>query len=116
MSDIECKLRLKNDNKKNAGTHRIDSRSRDGIEVEAITIDSLNLDNVDLIHLDLESYEDNAIRGAINTIKRCRPVIISEKDILSLFTTLEQIGRQYVPPKLPNLNISLGVKFGKKSG
>lgn len=89
LGDVEGFLRLRNGNRKNVGTHQIDHRSRDGIEVEAITIDSLNLDNVDLIHLDLESYEDNAIRGAINTIKRCRPVIISEKDILSLFTTLE---------------------------
>jgi len=34
----------------------------------------------------------------------------------ALPVTLEEIGRQYVPPKLPYLNIALGVKFGRKSG
>lgn len=89
LSDVECTLRLMNSNKKNAGTHHIDHRSRGGIEVQAITIDSLNLNDIDLIHLDLESHEDNAIRGAIETIKRCRPVIISERNITSLLATLK---------------------------
>jgi len=47
----------------------------DGNDVDVITIDSLNLNHVDLIWLDIEGYEVNALQGAIETIKRCRPVI-----------------------------------------
>lgn len=44
-----------------------------------ITIDSLNLPALDLLQLDIEGYEFNAIRGAINTIKNYRPVIVAER-------------------------------------
>lgn len=48
------------------------------IEVELTTIDLLELDNLDLIKIDVEGYETLVINGAINTIKKCRPVIIME--------------------------------------
>jgi len=44
-----------------------------------IKIDNLNLQICDLIQLDLEGYEFNALLGGIETIKRCKPVIIVEK-------------------------------------
>jgi FkbM family methyltransferase len=43
------------------------------------TLDSLALDEVDFMKLDTEGYEENILRGAIETIKRCRPVIIVEQ-------------------------------------
>ena len=46
--------------------------------VDVITIDSLNLEKCDLIHLDVESFEPFVLKGAINTIKKFRPVIILE--------------------------------------
>jgi FkbM family methyltransferase len=42
------------------------------------TIDNLNLETCDLIHLDIEGYEKFALLGGINTIKRCKPVIVVE--------------------------------------
>jgi FkbM family methyltransferase len=48
------------------------------INVSLITIDSLNLDKIDFIKLDIEGYEILAIRGAIETIKRCKPIITLE--------------------------------------
>jgi FkbM family methyltransferase len=48
------------------------------IEVELTTIDSLQLDKLDFIKIDVEGYETLVIDGAINTIKKCRPVIIME--------------------------------------
>ena len=48
------------------------------IEVETMTIDSLNLDRLDFIKMDIEGYEPLAIEGAINTIKKCKPVITLE--------------------------------------
>jgi len=47
-------------------------------EVKTITIDSLNLDKLDFIKLDVEGYETKVIEGAINTIKKCRPIITLE--------------------------------------
>jgi|TARA_B110000305_G_C19439225_1_gene640822 FkbM family methyltransferase len=58
----------------NIGTYQV---SGDGA-IPMITIDSLNLDQCNLIHLDIEGYEGFAINGAINTIKKFKPVICLE--------------------------------------
>ena len=42
------------------------------------TIDNLNLEICDLIHLDIEGYEKYALLGGINTIQKCKPVIVVE--------------------------------------
>lgn len=47
--------------------------------VELITIDSLDLEHCDLIKLDVQGCEEIVLRGAMRTIKRCRPVIILEE-------------------------------------
>ena len=46
-------------------------------KVPVVTIDSLSL-NVSFIKLDVEGYEINALLGATNTIKTCRPWIWAE--------------------------------------
>lgn len=43
-----------------------------------LLIDDLNLQICDLIHLDIEGYEKKALLGGIQTIKRCKPVIVLE--------------------------------------
>jgi len=43
-----------------------------------LSIDSLNLPNCNLIQLDIEGYEYNALQGAINTIKKYKPVLCIE--------------------------------------
>ena len=48
-----------------------------GGDIVQVTVDSLYLD-VDAIKIDVEGYELSVLRGAIETIKRCMPVIISE--------------------------------------
>ena len=48
------------------------------IEVQLVTIDSLNFDKVDFIKLDIEGYETLAIKGAIETIKKFKPIITLE--------------------------------------
>lgn len=50
----------------------------DNVDVELITIDSLNLDKLDFIKLDVEGYESKVINGALNTIKKFRPIITVE--------------------------------------
>lgn len=50
----------------------------ENIEVELTTIDSLNLEKLDFMKVDVEGYEILVIKGAMNTIQRCRPVISME--------------------------------------
>ena len=75
----------------NTGMHRtLKNNGPSTFEVPQRSIDSFELDNVDLIHLDIEGFEDTALRGAIDTIERCKPVIISEHPNLS--TLLAPLG------------------------
>ena len=53
-------------------------RTGEGGQIMQVTIDSLNLPACDLIYLDIEGAESNAINGALDTIARCRPVIVTE--------------------------------------
>jgi FkbM family methyltransferase len=46
--------------------------------VNLITIDLLNLDKLDFIKLDVEGYEIKIIEGAINTIRKYKPIITLE--------------------------------------
>lgn len=48
------------------------------IYVSAITIDSLNLERIDLMKIDIEGAEIEALKGAQETLERCKPIIILE--------------------------------------
>ena len=55
-----------------------DKRLIDGEEIKLTTIDSLELERLDFIKLDIEGYELFALKGAEETIKRCKPLIAFE--------------------------------------
>ena len=57
-----------------------------------ITLDTLNLDACDLLQLDVEGYELQAVRGAVETIKKYKPVIILESSGVEL--ELNQLMRE----------------------
>lgn len=46
--------------------------------VPTLRVDDLGLQACDLLYLDIEGYELYALRGAAETIKRCRPLIACE--------------------------------------
>jgi FkbM family methyltransferase len=48
------------------------------IAVELTTIDSLNLDKLDFMKIDVEGYETLVIEGGLNTIQKCKPMIVME--------------------------------------
>ena len=48
-------------------------------QIPMMTIDSLGLNACDMIQLDVEGFEQYAIGGAIETIKKFKPVIIAER-------------------------------------
>lgn len=47
--------------------------------VEIMPLDALNLQNVGFIKIDCEGYEANVLKGAEETIERCKPVIVVEQ-------------------------------------
>lgn len=59
-----------------AGSWRVDPAGDHTITL--LTIDALNLESCDAILLDIEGYEVEALRGAVATIGRTRPVILVE--------------------------------------
>ena len=52
--------------------------SDQGEPVDEIRLDDLNLDNVSLIKIDVQGYETFVLEGAIETIKRNKPIILIE--------------------------------------
>lgn len=46
-----------------------------GDDIEVTTVDALGLHDVDLLQLDIEGYECQALRGAYETLQRCRPLV-----------------------------------------
>lgn len=62
-------------NGKNSGGHKVRYDSGD---MPVIAIDDLGLEDVGLIYLDIEGAEWPALKGAVRTIYRCRPVIAYE--------------------------------------
>lgn len=57
-----------------AGSWRV-SDEQGKVPVKQITVDSLGLTKCNALILDIEGYEPQALRGAAQTIARCRPVI-----------------------------------------
>tara|TARA_Y100000287_G_C14190883_1_gene340125 strand:+ start:33 stop:587 length:555 start_codon:yes stop_codon:yes gene_type:complete len=57
---------------------------REGIEysVEIRKIDTLNIQNIGLIKIDVEGFELDVLKGAINTIKNQKPNLIIENEIV----------------------------------
>lgn len=54
------------------------TRTESGGIIPTLRIDDLALPDCNLVYLDIEGDEYEALRGAIQTIKRCRPVIAME--------------------------------------
>ena len=74
------------------------------IEVPVITIDSLGID-CGFMKIDVEGYEIEVLRGAMETILRCRPVLYIEDDrpnnsqtLRSLIKSLDYTIEEHKPP------------------
>jgi FkbM family methyltransferase len=61
--------------RKNIGAYHVNPTA--GL-IPTLLIDDFNVQDCDLMHLDIEGYELFALRGAKETITRCRPVIVLE--------------------------------------
>jgi len=58
----------------NIGAHQVIA----GADFSIITIDSLGVNDCDLLQLDIEGYEHFALMGAVNTLSKCKPVVVLE--------------------------------------
>ena len=73
----------------NYGGQSIGTRSELGtIPVKVCTLDSLEFSNVGLMKIDVEGFEEKVLRGAVDTIARCKPVMYIEDDRVSQSASL----------------------------
>ena len=61
------------------------------VDIRKLALDEYNLPRVDFIKLDIEGMELEALEGADNTIKRCRPILLVER----IKSNAEQINRWF---------------------
>jgi FkbM family methyltransferase len=78
----------------NVGMHKLDGQGF----IPIMTIDNMNLPVLDFLQLDVEGYEEHALKGAENTIARCRPIIVVEGN------------------KADGILSSFGYRFSERSG
>ena len=66
-----------------------------GDDVPLTTLDALNLPTCHLLKIDVEGMEVEVLRGAADTIARCRPVIYAEDDRVERSAELVQLLTDY---------------------
>lgn len=79
------------------------------IPILMTTIDTLNLKACSIIQLDTEGYERDCIEGAINTIKKFKPVIVAER--FNDIAFMRSIGYEYADTSFMD-NIFIPGDFG----
>jgi FkbM family methyltransferase len=98
--------KIRYDDKNNIGGMSIGTASHLGtVDVEVRTLDSFNFNNVGLIKIDVEGYEEEVLRGAVETIARCRPILYIEDDranksasLHKFLTELGYVWTEHNPP------------------
>ncbi|WP_298422492.1 FkbM family methyltransferase [uncultured Kordia sp.] len=93
LGEVKSQLKLQIetvDGRRLGGASRIiDSENGKFVPITIETLDNMIPDdrNISILQLDLEGFEIPALKGAINTIKRCKPILIleilSHNDILT---------------------------------
>ena len=105
-----------------ASLEKRDLLSQDRL-VSIDTIDSFSFDDVSLIKIDVEGHELSVLRGSIETINRCKPVIIVEieqrhnkleiEDVFSEFLDLNYDGYFLIQNKLKSIDEFIYTKHQK---
>ena len=61
--------------RKSLGSHKMAAGESAGTPCDVITVDSMGIDDLDFLQLDVEGFELFALEGALETVRRCSPVI-----------------------------------------
>jgi len=105
---------------------RVDAQD---VKMMSMTIDSLQLPRVDAVKIDVQGSDLRAMKGMVNTIQRCRPIILFEyepsfcvENTLNLprgplfqeslddyYSWIDEVGYQIIEG-LPNNNFIIGPK------
>lgn len=101
LGSKEDKIILKKHSSDNSGSYSI---SDEGIEIDIKPLDSFNFTDISFIKIDVEKYELEVLKGAVETLKREKPVLCVEQ------------GESQKPaiPFLNNLGFKLVTVFGKE--
>jgi len=70
------------------GSSSLLRRSPVSVKVKVRRLDDL-VDHVDVMKIDVEGYEEQVIRGGLNLIDRCKPVMVIEHHDLGGYYTIE---------------------------
>ena len=63
--------------KENCPSYALNDRTR---IIKQKQLDNFNFENVDYIKIDVEGHELNVLKGGIETLQRCRPVVVIEQN------------------------------------
>ena len=101
LSDVSGTDMIKIPNVTNSGMASLDFTQRQGrwlqpewddfpeVEVEVKTLDSFEFDQIDFIKIDVEWLELKVLQGAVNTIKKHKPIIYIEINDIEVFHFME---------------------------
>lgn len=73
----------------------IDKHNFPKIQVETKTLDSYEFDQVDFIKIDVETYEHKVLQGAVNTIRKHKPIMYIEMSDPEAYTFIENLDIGY---------------------
>jgi FkbM family methyltransferase len=88
-SQVQLQIETEDGRRLGGASRIIDSKKGKFVDITIETLDSMIPEdrNISIIQLDLEGFEIPALKGAINIIKRCKPILIleilSHNDILA---------------------------------
>jgi len=85
---------------------------KNGQTVDMITIDSLNIDKCDYIKIDVEGAEILALMGAINTLKKHKPMIWFENTDKNVSKEMkDSMNIDFELPSVPDFLSKIGYRF-----
>lgn len=103
--DGEVTIRIaKNKISIGGGSHVIDGDKEgyDYQKIKTVKLDDVIKDNISIIQLDVEGHEEQALRGGLKTIEKCKPILIVENKPTDEFFIkyLQPLGYRYNNRKL----------------
>jgi FkbM family methyltransferase len=76
LSDSHEMMKVNRGGFSNVGAYTV-SRDKSAI-IPSLKLDDFDFEKLDAIHLDIENFEENALRGAVETINKHKPVLLLE--------------------------------------